>query len=156
MATNGTMASYFVKEDEMAKTLSVGDIIRYSLDVKSYIETLKMTYRADGEALSDAEISDNSPSNGTFDSKYRVALGTVCRKIDDYMTVEINGSVETMKIVKNTMIYVIEDDLRNSGKKIIRIGKETDIFDNLSEPSKILVRTRYGDLSEIVVLKGGE
>ena len=70
--------------------------------------------------------------------------------------VEINGSIETMKIVKNTMIYVIEEDLRNSGKKIIRVGKETDIFDNLSEPSKILVRTRYGDLSEIVVLKGGE
>lgn len=156
MATNGTMASYFVKEDEMAKTLSVGDIIRYSLDSKFDIESLKMTYRADGAALSDAEVSDNSPSNGNFDSKYRVALGTVCRKIDDYMTVEINGSIETMKIVKNTMIYVIEEDLRNSGKKIIRVGKETDIFDNLSEPSKILVRTRYGDLSEIVVLKGGE
>ena len=156
LVTNGLETAYFIKNDDLAKLLEVGDVIRYSLDSHSQIEEIKTVYKHNGKVLNDPEISDVSPTYGNFDSKYRVALGTVCRKIDDYMTVEIDGSVETMKIASKTHIYIVENTSGSSGSNNIRAGKSDDIFDSLSKPSKVLVRTRYGDLSEVIIFKGEE
>jgi len=156
LITNGLQTAYFIKNDELAKLLEVGDVIRYSLDSHSQIEEIKTVYKHNGKVLNNPEISDVSPIYGNFDSKYRVALGTVRRKIDDYMTVEIDGSVETMKIASKTHIYIVGNSSGRSGGNNIRVGKSDDIFDSLSKPSKVLVRTRYGDLSEVIIFKEEE
>lgn len=129
--------------DENGKTLTKGDIIKYSLDKNGKVKKLEVHYRAEDRKV----VVDENANYNTIDRIYRLASGKVIKKYENYVEIELhyNGATKIERYNFNSLAAVVYD----SDEKEVKIGT-TDL---ISFGDDVVFYSRYMNNRLAVVYK---
>lgn len=126
-------------ESGMVPPLNKGDIIKYSLDDKGYIQDIAIIYSARIGML-----SCNPYHNDFHEQGYRYVQGVVAEKSDEFIMLDVNnGSRSECHRIGMSPIYEVDPYVRDSFKEIsisaVRVGEEVIILQTTGTPIMTLI-----------------
>lgn len=154
----GNTVEYFSTDSTVIEESGIarGDIIRVGVDSNGYITKVQKIYNADESNLYGALLAPNDgvcENTSSFDSEFRVVIGTVDSISDNYMRF-------TMRKLSNGQFYDDPSICRVSGPTVIKY--ETDnsnavpsvcSVNDIIRGDKIIVRMSLADAKEIIILR---
>lgn len=157
-AAAGNTVEYYCTEDTLIEEngLARGDIIRVGLDSTNTVKSIQKIYNADGSASFGSLLAPNDgvcENTASFDSEFRVAIGTVLDKNNAYMKFEMQkksgdefyGDTALCQISEATVV-------KFNGADAYSVPTPCSIND-IIEGDTVIIRMRLASAREIIILR---
>lgn len=141
-ALDSVFGSNLPKRGDIIQTRSFGGIIKY---VKDIFDWDTKTFK-----------SGINPSSSSFDSNCRCIYGDVVYNDGSYIKVKVEGKDDVLAFPLSN-VKIVEIDYSHREEGIMSASKSDIIYDTENygtHSSKVVVRTRNGDIRTIVVYNG--
>lgn len=145
-----------IMTDEEKSALSPGDIIRIATDSKKRLSVLEMIW---DKSEKNPYCMSKNPTSDTYAATYRFMYGTVHSADSSYFRITFENDAADAKeadmqafLKSKVLNYYIYEENRDG--TWFRKGTSADIVpwkNNLSNPSKVLIRQYYGTPEEVII-----
>lgn len=154
----GNTVEYYCQDDQTTTEygLQKGDVIRVGLDSSNNVNSIQKIYNADGSSSYGALLVPNegvSENTASFDSEFRVAIGTVLDHDSTYMKFSMQKKsgdefYNDMSICQISEATVVKYELDNP------YGTPSPCSVNdILEDDTVIIRMRLASAREIIILR---
>lgn len=154
----GNVVEYYCIDDQLIEDsgLEKGDIIRVGLDSSNNVKSIQKIYNADGSSRNGALLAPGdgvSENTASFDSEFRVAIGTVLDRDNTYMKFSMQKKsgdefYNDMSICQITEATVVKYERDNP------YGEPSPCsINDILEGDTVIIRMRLASAREIIILR---